>query len=96
MTLDAFQHARERNGPTDGRHAITHLELIDPADIPRFRALGVAANFEALWANGDEYLTRLTEPALGPTRSALALPDRERGSDRSGRHRRQRLVGIVA
>jgi hypothetical protein len=74
MTLDAFQHARERNGPTDGRHAITHLELIDPADIPRFRALGVAANFEALWANGDEYLTRLTEPALGPARSRWLYP----------------------
>src|SRR5580765_5050347 len=40
--------------------------LIDSADIPRFRDLGVVANFEALWANGDEYLTKLTEPFLGP------------------------------
>jgi predicted amidohydrolase YtcJ len=63
MALDAFARAREVNGPRDARHAITHLELIDPADIPRFRALGVVANFEALWANGDEYLTALTEPA---------------------------------
>jgi predicted amidohydrolase YtcJ len=74
MTLDAFQHARERNGASDGRHAITHLELIDSADIPRFRTLGVAANFEPLWANGDEYLTRLTEPALGPARSRWLYP----------------------
>ena len=74
MTLDAFAHARERNGLRDARHAITHLELIDPADLPRFRALGVVANFQALWANGDDYLTKLTEPALGPARSRWLYP----------------------
>jgi predicted amidohydrolase YtcJ len=56
------------------RHTITHLELIDPADIPRFRDLGVIPNFQAFWANGDEYLTRLTEPALGPKRSPWLYP----------------------
>jgi predicted amidohydrolase YtcJ len=74
MTLDAFEKARARNGIRDSRHSIAHLELIDPADIPRFRALGVIANFEALWANGDEWLTRLTEPALGPRRSRWLYP----------------------
>jgi predicted amidohydrolase YtcJ len=74
MTLDAFEQARKTNGPRDSRHSIAHLELIDSADIPRFRQLGVVANFEALWANGDEYLTRLTEPALGPLRSRWLYP----------------------
>jgi predicted amidohydrolase YtcJ len=74
MTLDAFEEARARNGARDSRHSVAHLELIDPADIPRFRDLGVVANFEALWANGDEYLTRLTEPALGPKRSRWLYP----------------------
>ena len=74
MTLDAFAYARARNGAHDARHTITHLELIDPADIPRFRDLGVVANFQAFWANGDEYLTRLTEPALGPKRSPWLYP----------------------
>ncbi len=74
MTLDAFAYARSRNGAHDARHTITHLELIDPADIPRFRDLGVIANFQALWANGDEYLTKLTEPALGPKRSRWLYP----------------------
>ena len=74
MALDAFAHARSANGPRDARHAITHLELIDSTDIPRFRGLGVVANFEALWANGDEYLTQLTEPALGPARSRWLYP----------------------
>jgi predicted amidohydrolase YtcJ len=74
MTLDALAHARAVNGPRDSRHGIAHLELIDSADIPRFRALGVVANFEPLWANGDEYLTRMTEPALGPRRSHWLYP----------------------
>ena len=74
MTLDAFAHARARNGPRDARHTITHLELIDSTDIQRFRELGAVANFQALWANGDEYLTELTEPSLGPVRSRWLYP----------------------
>jgi predicted amidohydrolase YtcJ len=74
MTLDAFAHAMEENGPRDSRHTITHLQLIDPADLPRFRRLGVVANFEPFWANGDEYLTRLAEPALGQSRSRWLYP----------------------
>jgi predicted amidohydrolase YtcJ len=74
MTLDAFAYARARNGAHDARHAITHLQLIDSSDLRRFQDLGVVANFQALWANGDEYLTRLTEPALGPSRSRWLYP----------------------
>jgi predicted amidohydrolase YtcJ len=74
MTLDAFEHVRRANGVRDARHAITHLQVIDPADIPRFRELGVVANFEALWANGDEYLTVLAEPGLGKGRSRWQYP----------------------
>ena len=74
MTLDALERAAAANGPRDRREAIAHLELIDPADIPRFRRLGVVANFQPRWANGDEYLTRMTEPALGPARSRWLYP----------------------
>ena len=74
MALDAVERSRSEDGPRDSRHTITHLQLIDPADLPRFRALGVIANFEPYWANGDEYLTRLAEPALGPARSRWLYP----------------------
>lgn len=74
MALDAIGRARAANGPRDARHALAHLELIDSADIPRFRALGVVANFEPLWANGDEYLTKLAEPFLGAARSRWLYP----------------------
>jgi predicted amidohydrolase YtcJ len=74
MTLDAFARARTTNGAKDTRHQIAHLELIDPADIPRFKQLGVIANFQPLWAYDDPYIVNLTIPALGPVRSRWLYP----------------------
>jgi predicted amidohydrolase YtcJ len=74
MTLDAMEEALKVNGRRDSRHHICHLELIDPADIPRFKALGVVANFQALWAYADTYVTQLTEPILGPERTSRLYP----------------------
>jgi hypothetical protein len=75
-TLDALESARAANGPRDSRHHIAHLELIDPADIPRFRRLGVVANFQPFWADGGTDITGLTEPLLGPARSRWLYPIR--------------------
>jgi predicted amidohydrolase YtcJ len=74
MTLDAMEAAGRANGFRDMRHHIAHLELIDPADIPRFKALGVVANFQSLWAYADTYITDLTLPILGPERSRWLYP----------------------
>jgi predicted amidohydrolase YtcJ len=74
MSLDAFAFARKHNGPRDARPIIAHLELIDPADIPRFAALGVIPSFQPLWAFADGYITDLTEPVLGPARSRWLYP----------------------
>jgi predicted amidohydrolase YtcJ len=74
MSLDAFAAARQANGDLDLRHHIAHLELIDPADVPRFKGLGITANFQALWAYPDLYITQLTEPILGPERSSRLYP----------------------
>ena len=74
MSLDAFEAAGRANGFRDLRHHIVHLELIDPADIPRFKALGVTANFQPLWAYADPYITELTLPILGPGRSRWLYP----------------------
>ncbi len=74
VTLDALAQARHENGPRDARPVLAHLELIDPPDIPRFRALGVIASFQPFWAQEDEYIRDLTLPVLGPTRSRLIYP----------------------
>ncbi len=73
-SLNALEAARQANGPRDARPMIAHLELIDPADIPRFRRLGVIADFQPLWAYEDDYITKLTEPQLGPARSRWLYP----------------------
>jgi predicted amidohydrolase YtcJ len=76
MALDAFAAARRANGPRDARHIIAHLELIDPADLSRFRSLAVVADIQPFWAYVDEYMTRLTWPKLGPERSRWIYPFR--------------------
>ncbi len=47
-TLDGYAAARKANGPRDSRHRIEHIEVIDPADIPRFKELGVIASMQPI------------------------------------------------
>lgn len=68
-TLNALEAARKANGVRDARHHIAHLQLVDPADIPRFARLDVLANIQPLWAHRDAFVRDLTEPVLGPRRS---------------------------
>ncbi len=72
--LDAVAAARERNGPRDARHHIAHLQLVAPADWPRFAALGVFANVQALWAYPDDYAMELDVPLLGRARTERMYP----------------------
>jgi predicted amidohydrolase YtcJ len=74
--LDAIADARRRNGALDNRDQIAHLELIDPSDFPRFKELGVIANFQLLWAQRDEYVDNATIRYLGPQRSRYLYPAR--------------------
>lgn len=76
MALDAYAAARRANGPRDARHQVAHVQLFDPADIPRFRELGAVAVFQPLWAYADTYITELTIPVLGPERSRWIYPIR--------------------
>jgi hypothetical protein len=74
MALDALERAEAGKARGSRRHQITHLEVIDPADIPRFAQLGVVADFQALWAYPDQYIVDLTWPVLGPERSRWLYP----------------------
>ena len=47
-TLDGYEAARTANGKRDSRHRIEHIELIDPADIPRLNELGVVASLQPI------------------------------------------------
>jgi predicted amidohydrolase YtcJ len=50
--LDGYQAAAAANGRRDSRHRIEHIEVIHPADIERFRALGVIASMQPRHAPG--------------------------------------------
>ena len=52
-SLDAFAAARAANGDKDNRHQIAHLRLVDPADFPRFKELGVIADMQLEWAKRE-------------------------------------------
>jgi predicted amidohydrolase YtcJ len=67
--LDAFEGTSPQR-----RHHVAHLQLIEPDDVPRFHALGVAANMQALWACLDEQMTELTIPFLGAERASRQYP----------------------
>ena len=69
ITLDGYEAARRANGPRDSRHRIEHIEMIDPADIPRFAEMGVIASFQPLHAPvGEGPTTR----SIGPDRAPHA------------------------
>jgi predicted amidohydrolase YtcJ len=69
-SLDAIEAARRANGANDHRHHIAHLQVMHPDDIPRFAALGVTANMQALWAAHEAQMDQLTIPFIGPERAA--------------------------
>jgi predicted amidohydrolase YtcJ len=72
--LDAIEAARRANGMTDTRPHLAHLQLVDPADWPRFAALGAGANIQPLWARSEAQMTELTIPFLPPERAVLQYP----------------------
>ncbi|MGK2851352.1 MAG: amidohydrolase [Candidatus Limnocylindrales bacterium] len=64
-SLDAVAAARAANGPSDTRPHISHIQVIHPDDIVRFRELDVAANAQAYWACHEGQMDNLTIPFLG-------------------------------
>lgn len=74
QALDAVAAADRANGRRDRRAHLAHVQLVDPADQPRFAALDVTANIQPLWAYADSFITDLTEPRLGPERSRHLYP----------------------
>jgi predicted amidohydrolase YtcJ len=74
QALDAVAAARAANGMTDTRPHLAHLQIVDPADWPRFRELDAGANIQPLWARNDAQMTALTIPFLPPERAALQYP----------------------
>jgi len=50
-TLNGYAAARKANGNSGLPHTITHLQFVRPEDFDRFKALGVIAAYQLLWAS---------------------------------------------
>ncbi|MEV7621160.1 amidohydrolase [Microbacterium sp. NPDC089321] len=72
--LDAVETALRRNGPLGNPHHISHIQVVHPDDVPRFRRLGVTANMQMLWATLEPQMVDLTLPFLGEKRSSWQYP----------------------
>jgi predicted amidohydrolase YtcJ len=72
--LEAIEAARRANGPSDLRHHIAHIQVIHPADLPRFGELGATANMQPIWARHEPTMDERTIPFLGAERTTWQYP----------------------
>lgn len=66
QALDAFEAAARANPPHPRRHRVEHAQVLDRADIPRFRTLGVIASMQPTHATSD---MRWAETRIGTQRA---------------------------
>ena len=74
MALDAIEKALAQTGPHDLRDAITHLQVVDLADIPRMAKLGVVASTDPHWFSMDDGYFAQMVSILGPERAEAQMP----------------------
>lgn len=65
ILLNIFQRIAAENGPRDRRIRIEHAQHLDPADLPRFKALEIIASMQPYHAIDDG---RWAEDVIGPER----------------------------
>ena len=72
QALDAYERAAAANPRPERprRHRIEHIETIDPADVPRFGALGVIASLQPFHANPAPNQIGVWEANIGAERAS--------------------------
>ncbi|MEO4047340.1 amidohydrolase [Pseudomonas sp. CAU 1711] len=74
-SLNAVQQAR-RLSPTPVPHSISHLQLVNPKEFPRFKELGVIASMQLLWATAESYTEELVKPYVSAYAYRFQYPAR--------------------
>ncbi len=69
---NGYEAARRRNGSRDSRHRVEHIEMLDPADLPRFAELGVIASMQPTHAPGGAYPMEPIASLIGHQRLVTA------------------------
>ena len=65
-SLNGIEAARKANGNSGLPHTLTHIQLADPEDFPRFKQLGVIAALQLLWATAESDTIELVKPYVAP------------------------------
>jgi predicted amidohydrolase YtcJ len=74
-TLDAYAYVRQQLNGRDVRLQMAHAELVDPADIPRFKELNVTPDMGIQWAKPSFDSIDAAKDYLGPTRFNRMEPE---------------------
>ena len=74
-TLDAYAFVRQQLNGRDVRLQIAHAELVDPADVPRFKALNVIPDMGFQWAKPSFDSIDAAKDYLGPARFNRVEPE---------------------
>jgi len=72
-SLNGVAYARKLDS-TPKAHSITHLQVVDPKDFPRFKQLGVLASMQLLWATGESYTVELVKPYISASAYSHQYP----------------------
>ncbi len=75
-TLNGFEAARKKNGNNILPHTITHMQIVQPSDFTRFKALHVLASLQLLWAFGDVTTIDIVQPCIAPALFKWQYPAR--------------------
>ncbi|MFK4065512.1 amidohydrolase [Streptomyces sp. NPDC029674] len=75
-SLDGYAYALRKTGRRDLRNTTAHLQLVDPADLPRFAALGVVACMQLQWAVRNTWTMDALLPYIGAERHRWQYPAR--------------------
>ena len=73
--LNAVAYARQL-APAPVPHSISHLQMVNPKEFPRFRELGVIASMQLLWATAETYTEELVKPYVSAMAYQYQYPAR--------------------
>lgn len=75
-SLDGYAYALRTTGARGLRNTTAHLQLVDPADLPRFARLGVIPCMQLQWATRNTWTMDALLPYIGAGRHRWQYPAR--------------------
>ncbi|MGW7067836.1 amidohydrolase [Streptomyces sp. NPDC054855] len=75
-SLDGYAYALRTTGARGLRNTTAHLQLVDPADLPRFARLGVIPCMQLQWATRNTWTMDALLPYIGAGRHRWLYPAR--------------------